>query len=318
MSQITLHNVQPLIAQLDVQNRSVRVEFQCPVSQQTVSSSHHVSQQRGLANNLKRDAQRSVMYSVQRAFSQLLRDVFGSNVFTRTIDNAGRRTLSQAGQQQMNKLSQSEIDEAVVAAFEKVASRFAWDASRATWVLSSALQQSLSPFQAQLHNHPVRNGYDQQLLARMLVTVAMADGSLALEEMRFFENTIPANVGTVSSLSAMPPLTAAELSSVTDVGVKRTMLMLAWMLAYCDEEFHPQEGVVIQQLASNLGLSAQDAQQAAHLAQTQVLEQVMSNLYRTQGFSTQTRQQMLATAQRMGVSESEALSMEAQFQRRNA
>lgn len=318
MSQITLSNVQPIVSQLDVQNRSVRVEFQCPVSQKTVSSSHHVSQQRGLSNDLKRGVQQSVMYSVQRAFSDLLRDVFGSNVFSRTLGNAGHRTISQVGQQQMNSLSQSEIDEAVVASFEKVASRFAWDASRGTWVLSSALQQSLSPFQAQLHNHPVRNGYDQQLLARMLVTVAMADGSLAMEEMRFFENTIPASVGTVSGLSAMPPLTSAELSSVTDVGVKRTMLMLAWMLAYCDEEFHPQEGVVIQQLASALGLSGQDVQMASDLAKTQVLEQVMSNLYLTQGFSVQTRQQMLSTAQRMGMSESEALSVEAQFQRRNS
>ena len=239
MSQITFNTVQPLIAQLDVQQRSVRVEFRCPVSQQTVSSSHHVSQQRDLSSNLKRGAQQSLMYSAQRALSQVLRDMFGYNVFTRTLDNAGRQTLSQAGHQQMNKLSQGEIDAAVVAAFEKVSSRFAWDAGRGTWVLSSALQQSLSPFQSQLHNHPVQNGYDQQLLARMLVSVAMADGSLAMEEMRFFENTIPANIGTVAGLSNMPPLTAAELGSISDMGVKRTMLMLCWMLAYCDEEFHP-------------------------------------------------------------------------------
>ena len=118
---INYAQIQPLIAQVDVSNRSVRVNFRCPITGEQVQSSHTIrQQQRGVTSTIER----SLMYGVQNAISQTIRSVFGYSIFGRIAGDIARQGVYNAQRNSRNSLSESEKQQAIVAAFQSVSSRF--------------------------------------------------------------------------------------------------------------------------------------------------------------------------------------------------
>ena len=312
----TYESLSSIIADVKNNGRSVQVRFVCPVSQKQVQARYTMPTNNSMGARAQQTAQRSFMYAAQNAVSQVLRNVFGYNLFGRVASDVARQTMHTAASNSSRSLSAAEQKEAVVQAFLTVSSQFAWDGKRSSWISASALKDALSPFDLQLQEHPITHQYDRMILARMLVQMAMADGVMAPEESQFLEDFIDPNLGSVQSLSARPPLSSAEFSQVSSGGVRESMLMLTWTLSIADEDFDPKEAQLLQKFAQQLNLNQNSIQKARTNAQDFILSQAMETMFAWGGQDQYARQKLLELAGKIGVSQQEALMAEARFQRR--
>ena len=254
MSQISYESIAPLIQDLQVRGRTVNVLFVCPVSQERVQARHNMPRNNTATSNIARSAQRSAMYAAQNAVSQVIRNVFGYNLFGRVASDVARQTVYAASNNNQNSLSAKEQKQAVLQAFQSVSSRFAWDAKQQRWLSTSALKETLSPFELQLQRAPITHPYDKGILSRMLVQVAVSDGNLSTEEEDWLASFLDPQQGSVSNIAQRPPLSQAEVSQTSAGAVRETMLMIAWMVALCDEEFADQEKAMLQQFSKLFAL----------------------------------------------------------------
>ena len=150
MNPTSFQNIQPLIVDVQENGRSLQVTFQCPLSGTKVSSRASASRDNSLSGQVKKSTQRSLLYAVQRAIGEVIRDVFGySNPIGRVASDVTRRTMYSASSQMMNGLSQSEREQTIVKAFESVQRKFTWDPNQNRWIGATVGSQALSPFDRQ-------------------------------------------------------------------------------------------------------------------------------------------------------------------------
>lgn len=318
MNPMSYDAIAPLIIDLNTQGRSVNVIFQCPISGEKTSARQHVTQQRTMGSQIQQSVQRNTMYAVQNMLSQVIRSVFGYNLLGRVASDVTRQTVYSADNAMRNSLSKSEREQAVVDAFQSVIRKFTWDKANNRWISAKAAQDTLSPFEQQQQQFPVQHPYDLQILSRMLVEMANADGRISREEGEWLMSMLDPNHGSLDTLLQRPKLTPAELQQTTKGAVRETMLMLVWALSICDEEFALQEKELLQNFAFSLGLSSSQVHSVQKKAQQYILDNAMETMFGWGGHDNFARQNVLNLAQRIGLSEPEALQAEAQFQRRKA
>lgn len=318
MNPMSYQAITPLIVDLNVQGRSVNVVFQCPLSGEKKSARQHVSQKRTMGSQIQKSVQRNTMYAVQNMLSQVIRSVFGYNMIGRVASDVTRQTVYSANNAVRNSLSKSEKEQAVINAFQSVSRQFTWDKANQRWISAKVAKDSLSPFEQQQQQFPVSHPYDLQILSRMLVEIANSDGRISREEGEWLMNMLDPNHGSIDTILSRPRLTPAELQQTSKGAVRETMLMLVWALALCDEEFAVQEKQLLQNFASSLGLSASQTRAIQKRAQMYILDNAMETMFSWGGHDNFARQNVLGLAQRIGLSQNDALEAEAQFQRRKA
>jgi len=318
MPQPTHDNVAPLVADLQESGRSVRVTFRCPVSGQSVKSSHSVPRNRNTSAQLTNTAKRSMMYGLQSAVNQTIRSVFGYSTVGRVAGDVARQAMYSAtsAATNQNTLSSSEKRDAVIEAFKKVSRQFVWDSARGHWISAKAATELMSAFEQQLANHPLTHGYDRTVLARMLIEIARADGRLSGDESSWLNELIGPDVGSIADLSSRPPLSDAELNEASRGDARVTLLMLAWTMAIVDENFDSSEKQVLQGFARGLKLSNAQIKAARDHAQGYILDQALERMFTWGGHDAHARSELFALAQRLGMSQQEAQVAEARYQRR--
>lgn len=315
----TYANITPLIIDITESGRSIQVVFQCPISRTQIPARASASRDNSIGAQVKSNAQRSLMYAIQREVGSILRSVFGNNVLGRTASDISRRTMSSASSQMLNGLSKTEKEEAIVKAFLSVQRKFTWDEKRQQWVSADSLQQTMSPFQQQQHTHPISHPYDMTVLSRMLVEIAMADGQMTRSERDWLMMLFNPESGTIEQIAQNPKLSSAELANTSSGGTRTTLLMLTWAVALCDEDLAQAEQIKLQEFEQGLQLSSQEAHRAKQLAQSYILESAIEYIYSSSlGNGNFSRQQVLTVATNIGLSETEALDIEAKVKRRQS
>lgn len=319
MPQPTHDNIAPLVANLQESGRAVRVTFRCPVSGQTVQSAHSVPRNNTASSQMMKTAKRSMMYGLQSAVNQTIRNVFGyNNMVGRVASDVTRQAMysaaNTAGNQ--NTLSAREKRDAVVEAFKKVSRQFIWDSNRGHWISAKAAQDLMSPFEQQLANHPVTHNYDRVTLARMLVEIARADGRLSNDESSWLNEFIGPDLGSVADFTNRPPLSAPELNEVSRGDTRMTLLMVAWAMAIVDESFDNAEMETLKRFAQGMRLPNPQIQAARDAAQGYILDQALERMFTWGGHDAHARNELFALAARLGMSQQEAQVAEARYQRR--
>jgi uncharacterized tellurite resistance protein B-like protein len=317
-------NIAPLIADLQTQRRSVTVEFVCPRSGDKVTGRHTSPASSGalVKSRLGQSVKRSMMWSLRSTVASLIRGVFGHNFLGRMASdlvrgamNEAQRATSQGGQP---SLSDEEEREAVVEAFRTVQSRFVWDPSQRAWISARAAADLMSPFQRQLAEHPLTHPYDRQVLARMLVEIARADGKVETEEQTWLTDLLSADQAGLTELARRPPLTASELGATSAGEVRASLLISAWALALVDEHFDEREQTRLQAWSEGLDLRPRQITKIREAAQSFVLDQALERMQNWGGLDAHARDQLYELAARIGMSRKEAEAAEAAFQRRYA
>lgn len=319
MNRYSMQSIEPLIANIQENGRSVQVIFQCPISGQQVSSRSSAQRSNSLGNQVKKRTERSILYAVQRALGQVIREVFGHNTFGRIASDITRQTVYSASSQIMNGLSRQEKDSAIIEAFKKVERQFTWNEERGQWLSSSAVGEVLSDFDQQKQKHPVVHPYDIQVLSRMMVEISMADGQMHQSEREWLMLLLNPEHGTLEQISQFPPLSSAELANCSVGGVRVTMMMIASAVAMCDEHLDQHELVLLNTMAQGLGLSQTDSHNAKKWSQTYILEHAINYINQSvYGNLQAARTQILAIATKIGLSEQDALTIEAKVRRRQS
>lgn len=318
MPQPTYENVAPLVADMRESGRTVQVTFRCPVSGDTVSSSHSVPRDTSTSSQVMQTAQRSMMYGIQSSVSRAISQAFGYNSIVGRVagDVARQAVYSATSTSNSQSLSAREKQAAVLEAFRKVSSRFVWDNSRAHWISAKAAKELLNPFEQQLSEHPLSHNYDRVILARMLVEIARADGRLSSDESSWLNEFIGPDLGSIAELANRPPLSAAELSETSQGGVRQTLLMVAWTMAVVDESFDASEQRLLQHFSSGLRLNANQVRDARAAALGYILDQALERMFTWGGHDAHARNELFALAERLGMSRQEAEVAEARYQRR--
>ena len=93
------------------------------------------------------------------------------------------------------------------------------------------------------------------------------------------------------------------------------MFMLTWTLALADEDFDQTEKNLLMQFSSHLHLNSQQIQAACYAARSYIIDQALENMF-SFGHDAFARQKLFELAANIGMSQEEALTAEAQFQRR--
>jgi tellurite resistance protein len=311
MSEITFASLQPNIASVQAEGSMVHVVFQCPVSGQQLEARAGMRRGTDMGARAKQTAKRSMMQSLRRSVSSAIRGAFGYGMLGRVgqdLANSAMRQLDES-----TRYSSADQEAAVVRAFESVRSQFAWDAREERWILGSAAQDTLSGFSAQLASHPVTERYDLGVMARLLTEIASADGEVDDDERSFLIDFLPSDVGTVDQLVGRPPLSAVELSETSEGPHRKTMVMLGWTVAFCDDMLDSSEAERMGAVVSALELSASDAAEAKALAQRFVVDQAIETAHTMGGDA---RMEAIGLAKRIGMDPTEAERAEIRFRKR--
>ena len=317
----TLDSIQPLVRDLAVRGRSVRLQFVCPQSGVAVSAAFTAPARTADAwSRASSTVSRSLMWSLRSTLSRTLRQTFGHGVAGRVAADLAHSAVSEASRQVSRPktgLSPAEQDDAVLAAFASVQQHFVYDEAAGSWVHSSAAREALGAFDSQLAAHPVVHPYDRQVLGRMLTEVARADGTISHDEAGWLTEIL-ADQGSIEDLLRRPPLTQAELAATSPGPTRRSAFLLAWALALVDESLAPGEHVVLAQIGAGLGLGARDQAEARTVASTWMIDQALERMRAWGGHDAHARSQLYALAQRLGLTQQQAEEAEARYLRRAA
>ncbi len=202
-----------------------------------------------------------------------------------------------------------DVQAAIVAAFESIQASFRWDETEKRWFESST---AASSFQARLREMPVTDPYDQSVLVRTLLELSKSDGMVSTEELLFIADFINPSIGSLEEMLQMEPLSRAELKRTT-VGARPSIVMLAWACALCDEHLDPAESARIEEIATELGLSATESEQLRVDAQQFLLRQALSCAYVNGERDEEAYAEVTFAAERMGVDAETASALDQIF-----
>ncbi|MEQ8280884.1 MAG: hypothetical protein RMA76_35915 [Deltaproteobacteria bacterium] len=315
MSEITYERIQPLIAATEQRGSSMHATFTCPVTGVSVASTASIQRGKGLVDVAKQSAKKNVMWSIRSSVARTVRSVLGSGILGRVGTDMAREVMKNVEQGAKDSFSDDEKNAAVVQAFEAVASTFVWDPKRGQFVGASATEQS--GFDAQLANAPVTEKFDRGVLARLLVEIAAADGKVDDDERAFLENFVTPDVGTVDALLTRGALSGADLGETAQGASRETMIMLAWAVAFADEELEMSETRRIVDAAQHLGVGGDRVDTLKHEAQLHLYDQALGNVYASGSQDTRAKADADAFAGRIGMSAEDIERADARYRRRH-
>ena len=312
MTQISYDQIAPLVSHHEIRGRQILAMFTCPVSGTQIQSSAHIQQKQSLSNSISNSAQRSVSYGIQNTVSQVIRDLFGYNLFGRIAGDVARQTVQHVTTQTSNQLSKSEVQEGIVIAFQKIQSKFTWDGTR--FISTQEASSYISMFTQQLSSSPIQNAYDKRILARLMTEMIISDGDIDQEEEMLFFDLVDPELGTLEDFKNYPPLSLQELHNVTQGGVRKTMLMVIWALALCDENFEESERRLLLYYAKGLKIESTDLLSIQNAAQDFILQQYLARVFGS-GMTQKKRDAFISFAHKLGISKDVALTAEANYQK---
>jgi len=312
--------ITPLVERQSLSGRTLSVTFRCPVTSERANARYTVPAGATVSTAVARTARSSFFWGLRSVITNTIRSLFGHGFVGRIAADVANTAMNEAARTQSHSggLSEGEKEAALIEAFRTVQGSFVWDPNRGAWVSGKAAVELLSSFEQMMAKHPATHPYDRLVLARMLVEVAKADRQVGAEESGWLTQLIPAEVGSIQELASRPPLTEAELRQCSPGPVRETLLAVAWALSIVDEEFDPAEQAALQRFGRGLNLSSAQVERSKDAAQTYVMDQALDRVFTWGGHDAGSRHQLIELANRLGMTEMEALEAEARFQRRRA
>ena len=319
----TFDQIAPLILNTYVDKSKMICEFEVPGTEKVIQSSANIKRERTVTSDIKRAVTRNVTNQVRRSVSRLVRNVLGGGM----IGRIGSQTVNAATRSTTRDLtrgfSNSEKEQAIVEAFNKVASEFNYNANTGEWRAANimnkptvnqskqthrsrkkeAVPPNASPFELHLINHPVTGKYDKEILSRILIEVANVDSGVTVEE----ENFLKTFVENYDFLAQTEPLSPIECEEVTE-SAKTTCFLLASAVSLVDLEVHPLEIVKLEEFGEWMGLDEAKMDKLTQIAKAYVLEQAVE--------PTDTKESVYYIGQKLGLSDEDALRLFIRYKKR--
>lgn len=271
--EITYKLIEPLIENSQVDGSTIYCQFRTP-NGRIIESSARLRQSNSVTGKMQRKATRLVTNRARRSASRLTRSMLGGGLLGRL----GSQLIRDAGSNEnlgIQKYSSEDKRIATLAAFQKVEEYFDFDRSSNNWkapvTLSNKPKDRLSLFEKQVKKTPVETHYDKEILARMLVELANADNNISKEEKEFLASLIGPEIGHLDDLLKKDPISQIECEEVDDK-VKKTIYMMAWVMALIDLDLDPNEKEILMEYADMFDFSEDDKNELIRNAQFYMVE----------------------------------------------
>lgn len=315
MSQSIYETIQPLIAHAEQQGSTMRVVFRCPVSGYETEASAGMRQGSSMGSRVSGSLKRSLMWSVRNVIASAVRSAFGHGIVGSVLANSSREAI-QAGEEKL-RYSEDDQRDAVERAFQSVSDRFLWDAAQGRYIAAQAGGEVITGFMRQLVDAPATSRYDRLVAARMLTEIAAADGQLRQDEHMFLAGFITPDLGAVDDLSRNPRLSAAELAETSEGPVRDTLLMLAWAVAWTDDQLAPEEEARLREYATALAVPAARLAELQGHVRTYLLDQALARAYSGGRLDAAAHAEAMEFARRLGLDATTAERADIRFRKRN-
>ncbi len=268
---LTYQEVKELLADTHIEGRSMICQFKVPGADRVIEAKSVIRKEASLKSQVADTVKRNFLYSARRMAFKTIRSVLGGyNLAGRVGSSVAGSLLSQA--QQGMTFSAGEKERAVMEAFETVAGQFHYDTNTGTWLKAD----DVSEFERQLVNHPITDDFFRDVLARMIVQLAMADGELSAEETEYLRDQLGLSTLAIDELSLSEPVVmGAELAEAPE-GMKETMYMLAFMAALVDERLHDSEKEMLAGYAQMFGFPDRVADRLALVAKKYLIQKSLT------------------------------------------
>ncbi len=305
--------IQPLIAQQQLQGSTVHVVFQCPLTGRHEASTGPV--RKGRTSAFLQGMKGRAMSQLRWSLANMVRSALGGGYLGRTGSSMVHEATTGATGG-ARAATRGELQAAVLEAFVKVQSQFVFDAARGGWVHTSAKPEQQTAFAQLMGGVEISHPFDRLVMARMLAEIAVSDGHVDEGERDLVEAFTGGELGGIEDLLQYPALTATDLGSVSP-HVRHPMLTLAWAVAYADQVLEQAEYDRLAAFAQGLGLGAQQANQAAFVAREYVIDLLFDAAWADGQADEGERARIYEVARRLGVDDAGIHAMETKAWQRN-
>lgn len=298
--------IEPLLVESELDGSELLCAFEIPGSGEIVESSARVKRSNSLQSDLTRQITRMGSNMLRREASRLVRRTLGGGMLGRL----GSSTVRSASRPMQDKLQYSGEDkeEAVVEAFKKVAHRFYFDETQGAWTQApiaaartvekaAPAPTPVSAVEEQIEKSPLSTRFDREVLARILVELAAADGEIEDAEQEFLQSVVGAEFGSINELMAMEPVSPVECEELNP-GVRETIYLLAWVMSLVDLEVNQAERGILMEYAGMFGFSGQKSEEIIRKARLYLLESSIA--------ADTSREELFSLADSLGVDRNDA------------
>jgi tellurite resistance protein len=279
---IAYSEVEQYLLNYEIDGTKIYCEFQKP-NGEVLTSHALIKKSRDIKSQVTKKMARMAKQQAKRHAGRFIRGALGGGMLGRLGSTVTRSSINEAGDNLDggSNFSESEIQEATVKAFSRVAREFGYSrggdrlkerqAAKGNQVVED---ENASEFQKQMNRAPISNAFEQELLARFLVDIAKADGRIDKEEKDFFGQIIPRKMGNIAAFINRDPISKIECEELSDP-VKETIYMIGWVLAAIDLNINAEETRSMYEWGDMFGLDSFKKAELAKFAKAYVIESTM-------------------------------------------
>ena len=273
----------------EIDGNRVVVEFQNEAGE-VFDGSAIIKQSNTIQNQITKKVGHIAKSQARRHASRLVRSALGGGMLGRLGSTVVRSSVNNAEVPGTKNFSESDIQEAIAKAFKRVSRNFSTQAAgarissrdqrlaerdrRATSRVRESSRIEELDFQGHLAKHPIKNLFEQDILSRVLVSIARADGRITEDERNFISEMLPKKIGTISEIAERGEISSVEAEEL-DSDIKKSVLLLAWAVALVDFDLDPAENRKLNEFAALFGFSGHEAESIATLAKYETLTSVL-------------------------------------------
>lgn len=281
--QLTYDQVEQFLVNFEIEGSKIFCEFKTPDGE-ILESSAILNKTKTIKDQVAKKATRVVKSQARRQASRMIRGALGGGMVGRMGSSILRGSMKDAGSGMLESdFTESDKQDGIVKAFSRVARQFGMNRSgerleRRTPRNRNEQEEdssSLTAYQQQLRKAPVRNLFEQDILARLLVEIAMADGQISKEENEFLQSILPKKIGTVQDIRAKDPISKIELEELNS-DVRDSIYLMAWSMSLVDYDLDAGESQVLFEYGELFGLPDHRIREIAKLAKYNCIEQALT------------------------------------------
>ena len=274
--------IEPLLVETELDGSEIICAFEIPGTGEIVESSARIRRTSSVQNDITRQVTRMGTSILAREASRLVRRSLGGGILGR-LGSSTVRSASRPIREKMQHTGEDK-EEAIVEAFKKVAHRFYFDEAQGQWTQAPAAAprtvdkpapEQKSAVEEQIEKSPLSTRFDREVLARILVELAAADGEIESAEQDFLESVVGAEFGSINQLMAMEPVSPVECEELS-AGVRETIYLLAWVMTLVDMDASSSERNILLEYAGMFGFSNQKMEELIRKARLYLLESSIS------------------------------------------
>lgn len=302
-------DIEQYLVNYQIDGKQIHCEFQTP-NGEVYDSTAPISATKTAGSEIQKQVTRVIAQQAKRQTNRLIRSAL-SGTMGRIGGKVARGMMSGVGRDDSSEESYTAADkeEAIVKAFSRVSRHF--ESSTTEKVRPERRERedrrergdrrdrgdrgnrrdrpdrserrrgrdsrgSGSDYQDHMEDNPIENGYEQEILARFLVSIASSDGRITADERELLSELIPSKFGTIEQLQSMDSISRIEAEEL-DEGIKETIYLLGWSMAIADYDVSPEETRVLLTTGELFGIPDRRKEELAKIAKQECIEQALTN-----------------------------------------